>query len=664
MCGIAGILSLKTDPYFQERSIKKMISTLEHRGPDGWGIYITQNVALGHTRLSIIDLVGGNQPMISDRYVIAYNGEVYNYIELRKDLINRGFHFNTTSDTEVILRAFEYFGTDCFHRFNGQFALLLWDKKEKRLVLARDRYGIRPLYILEHKDSYYFASEMKAFDIIEGHQREFNNQTLFEHALFWNTIGDDTVFENIRSLPAGTFEVYKTGEKPRNYRYYEIGESQGRSPNEDAAMEEFSELLKDSVSLRLRSDVPVACYLSGGIDSSVITYLTALNKKEKFKTFSVAFEDKDFDESIYQKEMVSKINSDHFELKVNYDLLDENFFDAVYHFERPVFRTAPTPLFLLSKEVQARGIKVVLTGEAADEILYGYDSFKELKLLEFWSREPGSVLRPLLIKKLYPHLKHYSNPKQFGLIQIYYESFLNDFNNELAGLNMRTHNNKVLSNYFVKDVKIAFDKEKILERIRNILPDNFYSWSLLQRNQFLEMKSLLSGYLLSSQGDRMSLAHGVEGRYPFLDHRIVEKLFYYDDQFKLKVFSQKHLLRESYKDAIPASIINRPKMPYQAPDLKAFFKGGTLSDLAAYFLSKEMLNKFGIFDDKIVGRFLRKYDRGIPEAIGYRDNMLITFILSSQMVNHWIRNPRLHTLDERLKNVEVIDAPLKKSHIA
>jgi len=448
MCGIAGIMRLDMNRDSKERSIKKMISTLSHRGPDGWGIYLARDIALGNTRLSIIDLAGGNQPMISDRYVIVYNGEVYNYIELREDLISRGIHFNTNSDTEVILKTFEAYGTDALSKFNGQFAFLLWDKKEKRLIIARDRYGIRPLYILEYNNSYYFSSEMKAFDTIANYQRTFNMRNLFEHALLWNTIDDNTVFENIRRLPDGTFEIYELGKNPIRRRYYEIGESQGFSPNIDVAREEFYELLKDSVNLRLRSDVPVGSYLSGGIDSSVVAYLTENNKRNRFKSFSIAFEDKDFDESVFQREMVSHINSDHFELVADYRSIDENCLDAVYHFERPVFRTAPIPLYSLSKEVQARGIKVVLTGEAADEILFGYNVYKELKLLEFWNRDPESELRPLLIRKLHPHLRRYRNPRQFGLMRMFYEGFLEDFHNELVGLNMRVHNNKVISNFF------------------------------------------------------------------------------------------------------------------------------------------------------------------------------------------------------------------------
>ena len=656
MCGIVGILRPNQNRYFQQNNIKRMISTLLHRGPDSWGFYLSENIALGHTRLSIVDLSGGNQPMVSERYSLVYNGELFNYIELRKELINKGAKFNTKSDTEVVLKAFEIYGIDSFSRFNGQFAIMIWDKQEKKLIIARDRYGIRPLYILKHKNGFYFASEMKAFDTIDGYKRNFERQNLFEHALLWNTLDDSTIFANIRTLPAGTFEIYNLNGSYAKSRYYEIGESQGVSPRDlNSAIEEFTSLLNDSVKLRLRSDVPVAAYLSGGIDSSVITCLTKSYKNEMLKTFSVSFADNEFDESNYQKEMVEHINSDHFRLEIDRRDINDNFLDAVYHFERPVFRTAGVPLFLLSKEVNASGIKVVLTGEGADEILFGYDSFKEIKLLEFWNKFPESKLRPLLIKQLYPHLKHYQKSKQFGLIRMFYEGFLDELDNELASLNIRIHNNKAISNYFNKDYNFLIDKEKILEKIKLFLPGNFYSWSSLQKNQFLEMKTLLSGYLLSSQGDRMSLAHGVEGRYPFLDHRIVEKLFYYDDKFKLNGFSQKHLLCEAFKKTVPLSIIKRPKRPYISPDLESFFYNNQLSEQASFFLSGKMINDYGIFDEKIVNRLIKKYTRRHSKGIGYRDNMLITFILSCQMVEYWIRNPKINKLDEKCKTLNIVD---------
>jgi len=655
MCGIAAIYNKKQQKPFLKDLIIRMISCLTHRGPDGSGIYIADNIALGQRRLSIIDLAGGNQPMITDRYVIIYNGEIFNYIELREELKqNEDIHFNTTCDTEVVIRAFEVYGLDALAKFNGQFALVLWDKKEKKLIIARDRYGVRPLYILHHNNSYYFASELKAFDTIEGYERRFDTENLFEHALMWNTLDDATVYEKIRSLPSGTCEIYQEGRCIKKIRYYEIGESlPSQTTDFKTALDEFTSLLNDAVKLRLRSDVPVATYLSGGIDSSVITYLTSLHNKETFKTFSVSFEDKDFDESAFQQEMVKRLNSDHFELLINYSMIDENFLEAVYHLERPVFRTAPVPLFLLSKMVHDEGIKVVLTGEGADEVLFGYDSFKEVKLLDFWAKHPESAIRPLLLKKLYPHLQHYKDPRQFGLIRLYYEGFLNDYNNELVGLNIRIYNNKALSNFFNKDLHIFYSKEKILEKTKKILPSNFDNWTLLQKNQFLEFKTLLSGYLLSSQGDRMSMAHSVEGRYPFLDHRLIEKLFYYPDNFKLRIFSQKYLLGKAFQQVIPESIINRPKRPYMAPDLKSFFSKGKLTEHAAYFLSDNLLDQYGIFDKKIVSMLIKKFERKMPDEIGYRDNMALTFVLSCQMANYWARNPKKNCL--ALKQLKIYE---------
>lgn len=656
MCGIACFFVNKSNYATADKLIESMSSTLRHRGPDGWGTYISPEVAIGHTRLSIVDLIGGKQPIISQRYVIAYNGEVFNYIELREELVQKGVQFKTQSDTEVVLKAFETYGPKSFAMFNGQFALIIWDRLEKRVIAARDRYGIRPLYVLNFQGSYYFASEMKAFDVIEGFHRSIDIQNLFQHGLLWNTIGESTIYNNIQSVSTGTYEVYSLGKNPQKYRYYEIGESQPAATiSFDEAKEQFLALLQDSVRLRLRSDVPVAAYLSGGVDSSVISYLAAQSTRKSFKTFSVAFEDSEFDESPYQDEMVKYLGTDHCKQQISYKDIEINLLDAVYHMERPVFRTASVPLFLLSGKVNDNSIKVVLTGEGADEILFGYDSFKELKLLNFWKKNVSSKCRPQLIKKLYPHLHHYSDPKLFGFMKMYYEGFLSEYDNEMSGLNIRIHNNRILVNLFNKDLPISFDKEKLREDIRTILPDNFSSWSILQQNHFLEMKSLLSGYLLSSQGDRMSMAHSVEGRYPFLDHRLVEQVFQLPDKYKLKVLSQKYLLTETFNKAIPTSIINRPKRPYMAPDVKSIFQNGVLSEQAAYFLSDEIIDKYGIFDKKYVRRFLNKFSDNNIEDAGYRDNMIASFILTTQMSVYWTENSKTSNLSQQSKDVEMID---------
>jgi len=297
----------------------------------------------------------------------------------------------------------------------------------------------------------------------------------------------------------------------------------------------------------------------------------------------------------------------------------------------------------------------VLTGEGADEILWGYDSFKEVRLLEFWNKYPDSKLRPLLIKKLYPHLNHYSDERQFGLMKMFYEDFLNEINNELASGNIRTHNNKILKNYFDKSHNLEFSKSDLLEEYNLDKPGQFDNWSTLQKNQHLEMRSLLAGYLLSSQGDRMSLAHGVEGRYPFLDHRVVDMLFKVNGDYKLKGLNQKYLLKKGYANELPESIVNRPKRPYMSPDLKSFVRNGKLTDNASFFLNDQLIKDYQIFNPKWVHRFLTKFTNGVPERIGYRDNMIITFILSAQIAQYWAKNPRKFHLQKELLTVAIDD---------
>jgi asparagine synthase (glutamine-hydrolysing) len=295
---------------------------------------------------------------------------------------------------------------------------------------------------------------------------------------------------------------------------------------------------------------------------------------------------------------------------------------------------------------------VVLTGEAADEILYGYDSFKELRLLQFWSRNPGSRLRPLLLRKLYPHLRHYKDHKRFGLLRLYYEGFLADFNGPLASLVIRLHNNSIIAKYFNPDHGISFNKALVCDLVNAAQPVGSENWSLLQRNQFLEMQTLLAGYLLSSQGDRMSMAHSVEGRYPFLDHRLIDFLFSLPDHFKLNGLEQKWLLRKAYEPILPPRIIARPKMPYQAPDLKAFYQDGKLRESVADILSPQRIRGSGIFNDTMVNRLVSKYQTVMPEQIGYRDNMLLIFILSTELALMHSRHPRIGELDPKKHRID------------
>jgi asparagine synthase (glutamine-hydrolysing) len=643
MCGVFGVLGSGIESPERRKIALGAIAALGHRGPDAWGVYSTTNMLLGHVRLSVVDVAGGHQPMVDDKAVVSFNGEIYNHTELRAELKLKGFTFKTTSDTEVILKMYESEGVECFQRFNGQFSVLLWDKEKKSLVVARDRFGIRPLYVLDHRGCLFFSSEMKAFDTIDTFQREFSPEHLFEHALLWNTLGDSSIYRSIRNVESGTYEVYSNDQTHSITRYYQIGEtfsSFAECQNFDSTKAKFKSLLSDAVSLRLRSDVPVGAYLSGGIDSTVIAQIVKQQTNHPFKTFSVSFKDPSLDESTYQLLASERIASEHESIQVSQHDIDKEMLNTIYHTERPVFRTAPVPLHMLSGLVKKTSVKVVLTGEGADEILCGYDAFKELKILDHWKSHGADVDVVKYIGELYPHLAHYADPKRFGLMKMYYEGFVADVDNDLAGLNIRINNNKIIEKFLNKNFNVKFDKSKIISRLKATLPEAFQGWSLMQKNSYLEIKTLLQGYLLSSQGDRMTLSHGIEGRFPFLDHRVVEYAFGMPDEYKLKGFDQKFILKEAFKEEIPAEIIDRPKRPYMAPDLISFVRpDGSLTEIAADMLSEKTIEEYGLFDVKTVARFLKKFGRGIPENIGYRDNMIFIFLLSTQMSMYWIKNP-------------------------
>ncbi len=637
MCGIAGILGSNLSSFERREQLAFMLGQIAHRGPDAWGSYVNSSVALGHVRLSVIDVTDGHQPLVigsgAGQDVLTYNGEVFNHIELRRQLEGLGERFRTKSDTEVLLRALQRWGLDALPRLNGQFAFLYWDAALRRLVAARDRYGILPLYYSSHEGRIYFASELKAFDAVPEFRRRFEPANVLEHGLLWNTLEDRTVYAGIRSVEAGTCVLFGPSAPERTLRYYRLGEG-SREPV-PATFDEAKGLLRqklgDAVALRLRSDVPVGNYLSGGVDSSVIALLTDRLRTDRFRTFSIAFADPAYDESRYQAQMAARLRTEPFTLTVSDADIEQNFERAVRHGERPVFRTAPVPLLLLSRHVRESGIRVVLTGEAADEILWGYDSFKELKLLRFWARFPQSRLRPQLIRTLYPHLAHYRDSAQFGLMRMFYEGFLDTYDSALGGLNFRVHNNGILRSYMRPEHQEGMSNGALLERVRALLPPDASDLTMLQRNQILEMRTLLPGYLLSCQADRMSLANGVEGRYPFLDHDLVEWAFQLPDRFKLPLLAQKHLLREAFRDDLPPDIVDRPKQPYQAPDLKAFFPGGRLCPLAQEHLDPRAIESVGLFDARMVQRFTTKFSRGVPGHLGYRDNMVFCFLLSTQI---------------------------------
>ncbi len=609
-----------------------MVAAVRHRGPDEFGAYIDSRCALGQARLSIIDLAGGSQPLCNEDETIwiTYNGEIFNYIELHDELEKFGHKFRTRCDTEVIVHAYEQWGTDCLSRFNGQFAFALHNKKANSLFVARDRLGIRPIFYTQHNGRFYFASEIKAILWDSTIPRRMDYKGLAEIFTWWTTAPPRTAFENINELEAGKFIEIRNG-KIRSEKYWRMDfpEEFDHKRSVDSWAEELHALLVDSVRLQLRADVPVGAYLSGGLDSSAATSLIKRFTDTRVETFSIAFHDKAYDESEYQNQMADYLQTNHHQVKCSRRDIAENFPTVIRHTERPILRTAPTPLYMLSKLVRENNFKVVLTGEGADEIFGGYDIFKETLIRKFWAKNPDSAWRPSLLKRLYPTLPLSGARAKFYL-ETFYKTGLGEIDSYHFSHLPRINTSMKVMDYFTDDVRAAIGDYDTIGIFGKELPHEFWRWHHLIRAQYLEAKSLLSGYLLSSQGDRVSAANSIEGRFPFLDHRVVEFASKIPPWHKILGLKEKYVLKKAMRKDLPPEITGRVKQPYMAPDSNSF----TQPDSPAYIeemLSNEKLTEFALFRADQVERLKAKCGRLSHAHLSFKDNMSYIGILSAQL---------------------------------
>ncbi len=631
MCGISGVLKLD-DGQADASQLGAMIATLSHRGPDASGVRLLGPAGLAHARLSILDLQGGAQPMsaANARLWITFNGEIFNYIELREELVGKGYQFTTRSDTEVILHAYQAYGEECVHHLNGQWAFAIWDAAEQNLFLSRDRAGVRPLFYTQSRDSFLFASEIKALFACPEVGREIDPFGMDQIFTFWVTVPPRTAFKNICQVPPGHSLTVK-GNSIRVQQYWSAsylrsGEVQNRTEAELA--EELLHLLQDATRIRLRSDVPVGAYLSGGMDSTLITALVGKVVGNRLRSFSIAFDDAQFDESSYQQEASSFLGTQHSTVSCSHADIAEAFPDIIRYTEQPLLRTAPVPMFLLSKLVRDSGFKVVLTGEGADEILGGYDIFKEAKIRRFWGRSLESTWRPLLLKRMYPYLQEFrrqptANLKHF--FRVTSEDLASPFFSHLPRWGLTTRLKLLLS----ADFRAAIGDYDALGELETTLPEAFGSWPHFTQGEYLESRYFLSGYLLSSQGDRMAMAHSVEGRYPFLDYRVQEFAAKLPVNLKMKVLNEKYLLKRACQGIVPPSILHRTKQPYRAPDGRCFFKEGA-PPYAHDLLSPCAIKKRGIFDAQAVSALVNKFKAGNASSV--RDDMALVGVLSTQLL--------------------------------
>ena len=653
MCGVAGIIDYHSKAN-DKNVVESMIRVISHRGPDESGIYCSRFAAIGNVRLSIIDIEGGQQPLsdISGRYWIVFNGEIFNYKELRVDLEKKGNVFKTKSDTEVLVQLYAHYGKKCLDLLNGQFAFAIWDKQKEELFIARDRVGIRPLFYNINAGVFSFASEIKALFQQKEITRELYPKSLSQIYTFWTAITPNTPFRDIFELSPGHFAIYNRNGLTIE-KFWELSFDKPDSTiSLPDAIDRFHELFSDAVRIRLRADVEVAAYLSGGIDSSAtVAYIKDI-EPGILNTFSIGFDEKDFDESSYQNEAAKYFDTTHKSMSCSAKDISDSFPKVIWHSETPLLRTAPAPMLLLSHLVRDNNIKVVVTGEGSDEILGGYDIFKEAKIKRFWSSQPNSTIRPLLLKKLYPWLSQMNNlnPK---MLRMFYGYKLEDIDNPFYSHLLRWNNSNHIKKHFSGNIKQNLNNYSFINDLEKMLPKNFGSWDQLAKSQWLETTVFMSGYLLSAQGDRMALANSVEGRYPFLDYRVIEFCSTLPADYKLHGLNEKYLLKKLLKNRIPEKILKRPKQAYRAP-IKSVFLSKNTPEYVKDMLSDSYFRKAGIFDFDSVSGLISKIEKtGVASEI---DNMVITSVISTHLLYYqFIENNNKEFQTVELRNLKIIE---------
>lgn len=638
MCGIAGFIqhTAKADA----QVLENMLNAISYRGPDDLSGFVSKNIALGSVRLSIVDIEGGAQPLANtDRdVVIVFNGEIFNCADLRSTMEAQGIAFNGRSEIETLLKLYLSLGSKMFELIKGQFAIAIWDGRKNKLTLARDRVGIRPLYWKHDENGFAFASEIKAICQWARESLTLNSQALLQTFQFWTTVGNTAPFEGIFQIPAGHYLEFdgKTAHL-ESYWKWPIPETLEpiSLPTDDAYADAFLEQFEASVKRQAMADVPVASYLSGGIDSSAVAAVYQQQAKDtQLKTYSVNFNDAEYDETDAQKKMVSHAGFDHTTLNITSADIAKCFTDVVWHAETSLYRTAAAPMYLLSKRVRADGIKVVLTGEGADEILFGYDVFREAAIRRFWSRQPDSQCRGHLLKRLYSFLPQFRDPRTSNMMLEFYRRTIRDVSNPHFGMAIRWSIGEQLSSYLSAEFKSATAGYNPMTSFEQWAPPAYFTSEDTSKVQAAEAMTLLSNYLLSSQGDRASMAHSVEGRYPYLDDEFIMFCARLPKRVKLRGLKDKLVLRNAMRAILPPDISARPKFAFHAPDINSFISNGRFVDTVDTFLDPDRIRKVGLFDLDQVERLKRKALETTISRIDYRDNMAFVLILSTMILDH------------------------------
>jgi asparagine synthase (glutamine-hydrolysing) len=620
MCGIGGYTHLNRPP--AANTIKAVIDVLDHRGPDEQTTYTGHHCSLAAARLSIIDVLNGHQPMCSDTgdAVLVFNGEVYNYRELRDELENLGHKFRTHSDTEVVLHAFLEWDTESFSRLRGMFAIAVWQENRKRLVLARDRLGIKPLYVCEKDNDIYFGSEIKAILVHRGIERRLSPEGLNLFLTMNYIPGELTLLQGIRKIRPGTWLEWRAG-TIRQEEFWTLRVEPNHKWSLETAADALDPMLRESVREHLISDVPVGLWLSGGLDSSTILHYAAEESSQPVQTFSVTFQGKSFDETRFIRQMAERYGTRHHEIDVNPSLELASVIEELAHYsDEPSMDSGALPVWFLSRLTGSR-VRVALSGEGGDELFGGYSTYLADILAKRLSRVPLPLLKVARnMARLWPISDNNKASFEYCVKRL------------LDGCRLPPDEAHVYWNgTFSSSEREAFFPETSDAPLRALLG------SLHSRPTNLDALSPFfeydNRYYLADdilcKTDRMSMAHSVEVRPPFLDHRIVEFSASLPDRLKIHGFNQKRVLKEVMKGKLPPSIIKRKKIGFDIPTHEWF--RGALRPLLQDTLNATTVQTTGIFRWEPIRELIQAHlDRQIN--VGFHLWGLVNLFL---WMRHW-----------------------------
>jgi asparagine synthase (glutamine-hydrolysing) len=629
MCGIVGIFSRREQ--VSATAIERATKSLYHRGPDRQRQWISCDgrVGLGHARLSIIDLRTGDQPIASEdeRTRIVVNGEFYGFEAIQRELKGRGHRLGTGSDSEIALHLYEDFGLQCLQHLRGEFALVLWDETRKRLIAARDRFGIKPLFYAWHNDALYLASEVKAL-FAAGVPARWDEESVY-HTVSFGKHQMRTLYDGVFELPAGHF-LLVTEKHAQVNRYWDFnypkadGAGTKRSDADYAA--EFRHELEEAVKIRLRADVPVGVYLSGGLDSCSVLGLAAKHHPEPIRAFTLTFENVEYDEGVIAKEMAGRCGAEYNAIPITQRDLADNFADAIALSETVCVNAHGVAKYLLSRAVRDAGYKVVITGEGSDEILGGYPHFRRdmllynregqdpeaIQELMKWLDEHNSVSRGLLLPD-----GEVGPVDRVKRILGYVPSWIEAFSTRSVKLRA------LLSEDFQGKYGALEGSYAILDEID--VPGQLKGRDPLHQSLYLWSKTVMVGYVLTMLGDRMEMAHSIEGRVPFLDHKLVEVIVSQPVNQKIRGMTEKYVLREAVKEVITDTVYRRQKHPFLSPPA-TLHPDDTFNRYVQDILRGKTLASLPFFDQKQVVQLLDRMPEMDVGARTANDQVLMQLV--------------------------------------